>query len=165
LDNGGYFIYDIEEKRFATIPVGHIWVLESLLTDTFFEIAYRDDQIPYKNENEDYPTKVFLKPENIRISLDELMWYKLDEINDFEQIYKSKQVIAINLIDKGFRIFKGEFPLSTDIKIWDIEQFAEYGDEQSKIWINELNETTNGNYDRWKKASKYIGKQKRKNGI
>ena len=138
LDNGGYFIYDIEEKKFATIPVEHIWVLESLLTNTFFEIAYRDDQIPYKNENEYYPTEIFLKSESIRVKLDELLWHKLDEINAFEQIYKSKQVIAVCLIDKEFRPFKEEFPLSTDIKIWDVEQFAEYGDEQSKIWINEI---------------------------
>jgi len=148
LDNGGYFIYDIEDKKFATIPVGHIWVLDSLLTDTFFEIAYRDDQIPYRNENEDHPTKIFLKPENIKIKLNELNWYQIDEINNFEQIYKSKQVIEFNLVDKGFRIFNGEFPLSTDRRILDIEKFAEYGDEQSKIWIDEINELTNGGYDK-----------------
>ena len=161
---GGYFIYNIEEKKFAIIRVENMWVLKSQLANIFFEIEYRDDQIPDRRETEKYPTKIFLKPENIKVKLDELIWYQIDEINNFEHIYNSKQVISLNPIDKEFRFFDGEFPLSTDRIIWEIEKFAEYGDEQSEIWLNEINELTNGDYDKWQKASKYIGQQERENG-
>ena len=118
--NEGYFICDVQKKKYTIVPIENIFVLKSQLSNTFLELEYRDDQIPDRNENKNYPTKIFLKPENIRIELDKLTWHKLENMNDIELIYKSEQVITLNPIDKGFRVFRGEFPLSTDRTIWDI---------------------------------------------
>ena len=161
LTNHNYFIYDVEEKKFATIPIASLWGLKSRLTDTFFEIEYCENQIPDKKENDNYPTKHFLKPDNYRVELNSLIWHSIDEITEFEHIYNSKQIIELRLIDKGFRVFKGEFPLTTERKVWDIEKFAEYGDKQSKIWMDEIKKVTNGNYYGLEKACKYIGLQTR----
>jgi len=156
-----YFIYDIKHKMFSVIPVKNAWVLKSFLTNTRFELEYEDSQIPDKKEAINYPTKNYLKPDNYKVDLKELTWHNVDEIKNFKQVYNSKKAIELRPIDKGFRVFKGDFPLTTDRTVWDIERFAEYGDEQSRIWMTEINTLTKGDYYRWKNASDYIGHKKR----
>jgi|SRR5690554_518993 len=157
-----YFIYNIERKEFAVIPVENAWILDCKITDTLFEIEYEESQIPDREEQEGYPTKEYLKPENFIIELSRLNWYKLEKVNDFESIYKAEKIIKIRPIDKGFRQFNGEYPKSTERTVWDIERFAEYGDEISAKWMEEIKSRTSNDYYRWEKASKYIGLKKRK---
>lgn len=157
-----YFIYNLNKLEFAIVPVENAWILKSNLTDTYFELEYDESEIPDLKEEKEYPTKNYLKPENIQIPLNELNWHKLQCISDFEKLYKNEKLVQLRPIDKGFRDFKGEFPASNDRTVWDIERFAEYGDVQSQEWLNEIKQKTSNDFYRWENASKYIGLKNRK---
>ena len=159
--NDNYFIYNIERKEFAIVPVENAWILNCKISNTHFEIEYEEDQIPDREEQEGYPTKKYIKPENFTIELKQLNWHNIERTNDFESIYKAEKVVKMNPVDKGYRKYIGEFPQSTERTVWDIERFAEYGDEISAKWMDEIKTKTSNDYYQWEKASKYIGLKKR----
>jgi len=73
---------------------------------------------------------------------------------------KLKQ-LELKPIDNGWKIFKGTLPQTTDVQVWDLKVFADYGDKQSIEWLDEINQLTE--YPNlWVKTSDYIGYKSRK---
>ncbi len=156
-----FFIYDLVNDQFTSIRFSNCWILEGHCSNDKIEIEFRDDQIPERNENSKYPTKKFLKPENLQFKFSELHWIDINLISNFNEIIKGIIVHEFLPIDKGWRQFKGQLPQTTEILVCELREFAMYGDSQSIEWFNEIQaKTININY--WVNASHYLGQQKRK---
>nr|WP_294942237.1 hypothetical protein [uncultured Mucilaginibacter sp.] len=153
--NEGFFIYDVCERVFSVIKFSNVWVLNCNIFENELVIEFRKDQV--SNDRTDlYPTKFFSKPQDISIELSDLEWISIEEISAVKVKMEAAQVRELKLIDNGWREFKGALPSSTEISIWRLQQFADYGDIQSQIWLKKIKESTQDvNY--WINASKYLG--------
>ena len=91
----------------------------------------------------------------------ELNWKDIQSLQQFVEINKNEIVYKLEPIDNGWREFKGQLPQTTEILVWELNEFAKYGDRQSKEWFDEIQSKTKDiNY--WINASKYLGTRKRK---
>jgi hypothetical protein len=97
----------------------------------------------------------------LTFQFDSLNWFSIDRLDDFKKIENEVEQLDLKPIDNGWRTFKGTFPQTTDVQVWDLKKFADYGDKQSSEWLNELYKvTTDPNL--WIKTSDYIGHKTRK---
>ena len=146
---------------FTFVRFQNCWVLNGEIFDDRFTIEYKDDQIPERIEHDKYPTKLFSKPDNLTFRFCDLRWLSFQDVANFERLGKASIIVDFELIDNGWRKFKGELPATTELIVWELQKFAEYGDEQSKIWYNKIQSQAR-NINHWVKASKYLGVLKRK---
>jgi hypothetical protein len=151
-----FFIYNIKENQFASVYFQNCYILNGHCHNSYIEIVYREDQIPKSIAHNKYPAKDFSKPTNLRFQFSVLNWLSIKFLPEFNEINKNAIVQEFKLTDNGWRRFDGKFPENTEIIVWELERFAEYGDTQSKKWFDEIIENTKDiNY--WLKASYYIG--------
>lgn len=156
-----FFIYDINQRKFSSINIANVWILDGHCHADYIEIEYRDDQIPESKEHNKYPTKNYSKPTNLQFKFAELHWKDIQSLQQFVEINKNEIVYDLDPIDNGWREFKGQLPQTTEVLVWELEEFAKYGDRQSKEWFDEIKSKTEDiNY--WINASKYLGTRKRK---
>lgn len=148
-----FLIYDIENRQFSSFRFTNCWILNGSCHNDYIEIEY-DEHI--EGENLKYPTKDLKKPDNIRFDFSELQWTDINFLGQFNELNKNAIVHTFKPIDMGWRPFKGQLPQTTEILIWELEKFAEYGDKQSQQWFAEIEQTTN-DIDFWVKASRYLG--------
>lgn len=156
-----FFIYNIKKRLFAFIHFLNCYVLEGNCHDNLIEIEYREDQIPERIEHNKYPTKEFSRPSNLKFQFSDLNWVDFKYLQGFNKINKNVTVHKFEPIDNGWRQFKGKFPQNTDITVWELEKFAEYGDVQSKEWLHEITDSTQA-INHWAKVSYYLGLKVRK---
>jgi hypothetical protein len=151
-----FFIYDLIEKRFSQIYFDNCWVLTGKCHDDFIEIAYKEDQIPERIEHIKYPTKKFTKPTTLQFKFSELSWACVTALEQFNGLNQNAIIHKLQPIDNGWNDFKGQLPKTTEVLVWELRQFAEYGDVQSIIWLAEIEDKTPDiNY--WVNASRYLG--------
>jgi hypothetical protein len=156
-----FFIYDISKRQFASIHFRNVWVLAAHFNFDNIEIEFEDSQIPESNEHIKYPTKHFLKPANLTFKFSELKWTDIKNLHQFSELNKNAVIIDLKPIDNGWRQFKGQLPQTTEVLVWELNEFAKYGDKQSKEWFEEIKAKTNDiNY--WVNATQYLGHKKRK---
>jgi hypothetical protein len=155
-----FFIYNITKNQFASIHFNNVWVLAAHCGIDNIEIEFEDSQIPERDEHNKYPTKHFLKPANLTFRYTELIWTDIIDIYNFSELNNNSDIIDLKPIDNGWRRFKGQLPQTTELIVWEINEFAKYGDSQSKKWMEEINARMLP-INLWLKASFYIGHQKR----
>jgi hypothetical protein len=126
-----FFIYDIANRQFASIHFSNVWVLAAHLNLDKIEIEFEDSQIPERNEHNKYPTKHFSKPTNLTFKFSELNWADIKNLQQFKELNKSSAIIDLKPIDNGWRQFKGQLPQTTEVLVWELNEFAKYGDKQS----------------------------------
>lgn len=161
LPSDSFFIYDTHTKTFAAIHFNNVWVLDGHCFDDRIEIEFRDDQIPERKEHNKYPTKNFAKPTNLTFNFDTLTWTSIDKIGNYKSLPDNRVVYDLKPIDNGWREFKGDLPQTTKVLVWELNEFAKYGDRQSKEWWDEIqSKTADINY--WVNASEYLGQRRRK---
>jgi len=153
-----FFIYNIEEKLFASIHFSNCWILNATCHNEYVEVEY-DEQI--ESDHKKYPTKDLTKPANLEFSFSELKWTDIEKLSQFKELNKDAYVHQLKPIDNGWRLFKGQFPANTEVLVWELNKFAEYGDKQSIEWLNNIKAKTN-KIDYWVKASYYLGLKNRK---
>ncbi len=156
-----FLIVDTKTKQFSVIAFLNVWNLEAKCYNDKLEIEFSDDEIPERTEHEKYPTKHFTKPDNVIFPFVNLNWFPVDRLNDFKKIENEVEQLDLKPIDNGWREFKGILPQTTELIIWDLKEFAKYGDKQCEMWLNELMTKTN-DPNVWKKTSDYIGHKTRK---
>lgn len=156
-----FLIVDTKTKQFSVIAFLNVWNLEAKCHNDKLEIEFSDDPIPERTEHDKYPTKHYTKPDNLRFPFDNLNWFPIDRLKDFKKIENEVEQLELKPIDNGWRTFKGTFPKTTDVQVWDLKVFADYGDKQSIEWLNELNQLTD-DPNLWIKTSDYIGHKTRK---
>jgi len=137
-----YFIFDNTNQKFTSIHFPNCWVTKGHLFSDRIEIEFRDDQIPERKEHNKYPTKNYSKPENSVFKLSDLTWYDLNRLVDFNEINKDQTIHDLKPIDNGWRKFKGNLPTNTEVLIWELREFAEYGDKQSIEWFESIKAKT-----------------------
>jgi hypothetical protein len=152
-----FFIYNSERNAFSSIRFANCWILSGNCHNDYIEIEY-DDHIP--GENPKYPTKDLKKPDKIRFNFSELQWTSVEFLEQFCELNKNTIVHSFKPLDNGWRPFKGQLPQTTEIIVWELKQFAEYGDAQSLKWFSEIQEFTS-KIDYWVKASQYLGVKNR----
>jgi len=156
-----FFIYNLSKKEFTSIHFKNGWVLKGHLYNERIEIEFEESQIPERKEHNKYPTKNYLKPDNLTFNFNELKWIEFNKLKDFNNLNEKIKIYNLQPIDNGWRKFKGKLPETTEILVWELNEFAKYGDEQSKIWFNQIQAITDDiNY--WINASEYLGIKKRK---
>jgi hypothetical protein len=153
-----FLIYDIENRRFTSLRFTNCWVVNGYCHDDYIEVEY-DDHI--EGENLKYPTKDLKKPGNIRFKFSKLQWTAIEFLGQFNELNKETVVHDFKPLDYGWRPFKGQLPQTTEIIVWELKKFAEYGDSQSIEWFDEIQKKIN-DIDYWSNASCYLGLRNRK---
>jgi len=155
-----FLIVDTKTKIFSVVAFSNVWVLEAKCYNDKIEIEFSEDQIPERTEHNKYPTRHFTKPQNLTLKFSDLKWFSVDRLENFKKIESEIQQYDLKPIDNGWREFKGVLPQTTELIVWELKEFAKYGDKQSEMWLNELMaKTTDPNV--WTKTSDYIGYKKR----
>jgi hypothetical protein len=108
-----------------------------------------------------YSTRHFTKPKNLTLKFDDLKWFSNDRLENFKKIESEIEQHDLKPIDNGWREFKGILPQTTELIVWELKEFAKYGDKQCEMWLNELMTKTN-DPNVWTKTSDYIGHKTRK---
>jgi hypothetical protein len=149
-------IYSLTNRKICTIPVEEVYKTKiKLETDSI--LFYFDDDSAINFENSEfYPTKNFIIPDPIRIEFNRLKWFDVKDYTNLIEHTKNQEKIKFSLKYIGFKEFNGINPQSTDIEIYKIKRFAEYGHTPSIEWINNLNKNWGCDYYDWEKISKYI---------
>lgn len=156
-----FLIIGIKMNQFSVIPFLNVWNLKARCYNDKIEIEFSDDQIPERIEHDKYPTKQFTKPDNLIFPFDKLNWFAIDRLMDLKKIENEVEKLDLKPVDNGWRKFKGILPQTTDVQVWNLKVFADYGDKQSIEWLNELNQLTD-DPNLWVKTSDYIGHKTRK---
>ncbi|MDQ6815582.1 MAG: hypothetical protein M3040_17775 [Bacteroidota bacterium] len=170
----GYLIVRLPEIDFAFIKMVNPYLDISFNGDKFL-VGYSEEQVALTNSTQTFgggvleiPTKTMIKPCDLTFDLSALTFYSRQRLNDFAKIIKSGKEYNLQLIDGGYNEFKGVFPQDTkqiyntrQLEIYQLEAFAEYGDQISKEWLEMIKQKTGNNYNRWTKVSDYIGFLKR----
>ena len=156
-----FLVVDITTKVFGVIKFLNVWNLDAKCYNDKIEIEFSDNQIPERIEHNKYPTRHFTKPKNLSLKFDELKWFGIDRLDNFKKIECEIEQYDLKPIDNGWREFKGILPQTTELRVWELKEFAKYGDKQSEMWLNELMTKTN-DPNLWTKTSDYIGHKTRK---
>jgi hypothetical protein len=151
-----FFVYYIEKRQFASIHFSNCWVLDGYCHNDYIEIEYEGDQIPERIEHNKYPTKEFTQPAPLQFKFSELKWIDIEVLSQFNELNKNAVIHELKPIDNGWRPFRGELPSTTEVLIWELREFARYGDIQSQEWFAEIEAKTN-NINYWVNASNYLG--------
>jgi len=152
-----FFIYNIETRQFSSIHFTN-WNLLGRCHNDHLEIEYNES---IEREHLKYPTKDLTKPSNIYFNFSDQLWTDIKYLDQFNNLNKDAMLNEFEPIDNGWRPFKGQLPQTTEVLIWELEKFAEYGDSQSIEWFDEIQEKTN-DIDWWVNASHYLGLKIRK---
>lgn len=157
-----FFIYNLITQQFAALPFKNVWILHGYIIDERVVIEFDSNEIPDRRERESYPTKKYSSPEDLEFKFSVLEWKSFNELSEVHKLVKGKSLIKFDPIDCGWREFKGLFPQTTEVLVWELNKFAEYGDKQAQAWIEQV-KNTSPDFNYWVKASVYIGYKKRGN--
>ena len=166
----GYLIVRLPEIDFAFIKMVNPYLDISFHGEKFL-VGYDDEQVALTNSTQTFgggvleiPSKTMIKPNDLTFNLSELTFYPRQKFNDFTNLIKFDREYNLQLIDGGYKEFKGVFPQNTkqvyntrQLEIYQLEAFAEYGDKKSQEWLDMIKRKTGNNYNRWTKVSDYIG--------
>lgn len=172
--NSGFLIYDVQESTFGLIKFKRIGLIDISTTENEIVLGYPASQIKSLNDatlfgggENGLPRKKYLKPEDLSIPFDKIKLHTKSSLATIFDIEKT--LYSLEPIENGFHEFNGRLPSNTkdgfnrrEFQVYQLEAFAEYGDEQSIKWLNEIIKKTSNNYSRWKNVSEYIGFKKRK---
>jgi hypothetical protein len=154
------FVFDTQNKEFSILKFSNIFVLDIRLIADKLSVNYVEDQIPDRVERNNYPTKEFIKPNPLSFDFKTLTWFDIKKLRNYQIIGNDTELYCLDAIDKGWRKFKGTLPQTTEIIVWELKRFAEYGDRQSIEWMTEIL-CKEKEPDNWTKSSKYIGFKQR----
>jgi hypothetical protein len=171
----GYFFAQVLDLKISFIKIANPYPLNIHFANHTFVISYDDYQLSLTNSTATFgggpleiPSKMYLKPKDIEIPGEDIIFYPREKLKDFGELTQSHTQYRLDPIDGGFREFQGVFPENTkqvynsrQLEVYQLEAFAEYGDAQSQEWLNAIKDKTNGNYSKWQKVEDYIGFQKR----
>jgi hypothetical protein len=173
----GYLFVRIADLSlsFVKIVYPHPSNINVLFKNDMIVFSYDDHQLSLKNSVQTFggglleiPSKVYLKPKDIEIPFDELTFFPRKDLQNLKSLTQNDREYRLDPIDGGYREFTGTFPQATDqlfnsrhLDVYQLEAFAEYGDEQSLEWLEAIKAKTGGKYNKWAKVTDYIGVQKR----
>jgi hypothetical protein len=152
----GIGIYNLSTKKICFIPVAEIFNIEIQLDNHQIHFHFDDSYAVNFEKSDLYPVKTVKIPEAVIIDFESLIWFDVKDYNSMFQLSKTQAKINFHLEYLQFEEYKGEFPITTDIEIYKIVRFAEYGHKQSIEWLNELNLISGGKFYHWEMLSKYI---------
>jgi hypothetical protein len=171
----GYLLAKVPDLEISFIKMLNPYPLDIYFKKDALVISYNNHQLELLNSTETFggghveiPVKRYLNPKEIELQIENLTFYPRQNLPDLLSLTKSEKEYCLEPIDGGFREFKGVLPQSTmqvynqrQLEVYQLEAFAEFGDEQSKEWLNAIKKKTNENYNKWQKVTDYIGFQKR----
>ena len=145
----GFLIVRLPQLDFSFLKFANPYLDISFQKDKFV-VGYNDEQVALTNSTQTFgggvleiPTKTMIKPDDLRFGLSDLNFYSRQQLNDFTNIIKSAKEYNLELIDGGYKEFKGIFPQNTkqvyntrQFEIYQLEAFAEYGDKKSQEWLD-----------------------------
>jgi hypothetical protein len=171
----GYLIIKFPERTFSFIKISNPYPLELQFRNENVIISYEEKQVVLSNSAQTIgdgisqtPKRKYLKPDDLSFNLNDLKFYPRENLGNLETYFQNETNYDLKLIADGFFEFKGTLPQNTEhlyhnkpISVYQLKEFADYGDEVAKEWLEEIKQKTNNNYNHWYKVSYYIGYQKR----
>jgi hypothetical protein len=138
----GYLLVKVPSMELGFIRVFNPYPLEVAFIGESFRISYKDESVRVTNSTATFmggemeiPKKIYTKPKDIVIDLNEIIFYPRIELNRLEELTANQPLYNLKLIGEGFREFKGVFPQNTkqiyntrQLDVYQLEAFAEYGD-------------------------------------
>jgi hypothetical protein len=149
-------IYNVMDKKITAIPVSNIYKINLLLEDNAIHFLFNDENTINFEKSDLYPTKKYKIPDPILFEFNVLKWYDVSDYKNMFEEVKRIEKVDTKLEYLGFNEFTGEYPSSTDIEIFKVRRFAEYGHPVSIHWMNELKKNWGNNYYEWEYISKYL---------
>lgn len=118
----------------------------------------------------DYPQEKIEKPDDLVMVLKTLNWLSFDDMLDtttYKALADKNPTNDLLMIESGYHEYHGPFPMSTDcdinghpLEVFHLMAFADYGDYQSKIWLEEVQSVAK-HLSICKKVASYIGVKQR----
>jgi hypothetical protein len=173
--NYGYLLVKVADLSISFLKLANPYPTILHFKNDVLVVSYDEYQLSLRNSIQTFgggpleiPSKVYLKPPDIEIPLKELTFFSRKKLGKLEELTKSAREFRLDPIDGRFREFKGVFPQSTkqvyntrQLEVYQLEAFAEYGDEQSAKWLNAIKDKTVDKYNKWEKVANYLGLQQR----
>jgi hypothetical protein len=167
----GYLLVKVPSLELGFIRVFNPYPLEVAFIGESFRISYKDESVRLTNSTATFmggemeiPKKIYTKPKDIVIDLNDIVFYPRTGLNRLEELTDNQPLYNLELIEEGFREFKGVFPQNTkqiyntrQLDVYQLEAFAEYGDAVSQTWLDEIKTKTNGDYSPWDNVFDYLG--------
>ena len=156
----GYLLMQLPERKVAFIKVPNPFPLNLSLTEKAMILSYDDYSLSLKNSTQTFgggpleiPCKIYLRPRDIEISLNNVRFFPRSELTRLEQLTQKDMEYRLDPIDGGFREFQGVYPETTmdkyntrQLEVYQLEAFAEYGDKLSQEWLEAIIKKTKGKY-------------------
>ena len=167
----GYLLMQLPERKVAFIKAPNPFPIDITITGNSLKLSYDEYSLSLTNSTQTFgggpleiPSKIYLKPRDITIALDNVRFFPRIELTNLGDLTKEDMEYRLDPIDGGFREFKGVFPRTTmdiyntrRLEVYQLEAFAEYGDKQSHEWLEAIRIKTKGKYSKWEKVANYIG--------
>ena len=114
------------------------------------------------------PRIKFIKPPDVFIPLDRLTFYDKNNLKNITENANDMQEVHLEPLREGFWPFYGKLPQNTwdgfngrEFEIYQLEAFANYGDEQSIKWLTEIKLLSKSRYNNGTTVSYYLGRRER----
>lgn len=114
------------------------------------------------------PRIKYERPDEVRVQIDMLTFFPKNKAAEIYKLTETTKEIILDPIENGFWEFNGKLPQNTidgynnrDFEIYQLETFANFGDEQAIEWMNSI-KAQNKPYKKFDKVSDYLGHQSRK---
>lgn len=152
----GISIYNLSTRKICLIRVNDVFNIKIKLENNKIHFCFDDSYSLNFEKSELYPVKKFKIPEAVIIDFESIAWFDVIDYKSMLQFAKEQAKINFNLEYLEFEEYKGEFPTTTNIEIYKLIRFADYGHKQSIEWLNKLNLISAGKYYDWEMLSKFI---------
>ena len=166
------FLFNVRSDCFAFVRVKLVFTLDFTFPEPDqLNVKTRPDQLVAANSSYvlggghcEFPVKRFKAPPDRTFNFSDLVWRSRCDLDQLENHIHETQCIDMSLIPDGYFGFQGKFPESTvqtingrPLELWHLEEFAEYGDPQSRDWLFAAKRIAGTKYNRWHRVSRYLG--------
>ena len=171
----GYLIMNLSQHTFALIKfkrkppviVSHEQgAITFTMSDHFVHILNTETLIG--GGISEIPRAKYERSRDLKIKLVDLVFHHKDSMKDIFDLHKDDQAYAMGPVQNGFWPFDGRRPQNTidgfngrPFEVYQLKAFANFGDEQSQKWMAEIDQMTEGKYNRFLQVSYYLGERQK----
>jgi len=175
LPKDGYLIHDIQNNSFAWVKNTSMEMLNIRIDEKEIIFEFPKDELdrfngcyqkPFGRESNELPIIKYEYPKTSEFVLKDLKFYPREILKNISNL--SENEINLYPIKVGYLPFDGILPQNTydgyngrDFEVYQLEEFADYGDPQSIEWLNQIKNKVGSDYNKWAKVSEYLGLLKR----
>ncbi len=173
------FVYDVKQRTFKIIPIANTYQFAiSFANQVRLRVTFDEDQVPKETKFvlgmpggrkpssvADFvlvpyhaPSRKYRAPDSVLIHLDAIRSFAWSNYVQGREYFSRFKPIPFSPIFEGFYPYRGPFPASTKgLMVGRMIDFADYGDEQAKVWVALLRQRMGNRFSQWEPANHYLG--------